>query len=658
MATKKNKKDETTSKAVVDQVVTDYLKYVEETTRTRFMPPDMPPINAMNQRQFLSQFNQFYKEQFNPDLFVRSDDEVMDQLQKVIKSCERHNNYFSIEVEKFRVVDDYDQIKKIMFNYYEYLARNKTKTKKRDNPYEYINMNQSDIRLLIVTYHVAVNLENNLSIRPEDLAAGKVVSEESFDVYICVPRVIDKYYFRINGIVRSTLYQIVDGSTYNNNYTNSKIPNISFKIIFMAARVFRYTIGLFDMMTGEEIKLLNYRANIFNKTVCVDKYFLAKMGFEGTMKFLGIHGVAVSNKPCLDESVYCFEKEEGKLYVIADKYLTDNDPVTQGFITCIFTNLIPGMDYRLVFKKEFWIRTLGGEFNRCGNDKYLAMFAGDPAVTDTYNKGMSILDSFENVYDIATKEDLRLKDESKEDMYSVLRWIMREFVELKKKDNYDVGIKRIRFGQYVAATYIYKVARGINRVSDQNNRITVESIKRAIRTDPMYLLKAISKSNLVSYRNIVSDMDSLLALKFSLKGISGIGEDDNNSIPESIRFVHPSHVGRIDLDASSDNNPGVTGLISPFNHMTDGYFTDYEEPDTWEEKYRDLYDDYIKANGELQLFDAKGKLLNIKGSETKAKTLKEKAVACQKILFTAMEAVEPGIYYYPFRQVGGMPYGV
>ena len=61
------------------------------------------------------------------------------------------------------------------------------------------------------------------------------------------------------------------------------------------------------------------------------------------------------------------------MYVVADKYLTDNDPVTQGFITCIFTNLIPGMDYRLVYDTKFWIRLLGGEFNRCSADKYLGI---------------------------------------------------------------------------------------------------------------------------------------------------------------------------------------------------------------------------------------------------------------------------------------------
>ena len=58
-------------------------------------------------------------------------------------------------------------------------------------------------------------------------------AEDFIDVIIAVPRVVDKYYFDINGIMRSTLFQIVDGSTYNNGTSNAKVPSITLKIIFM-----------------------------------------------------------------------------------------------------------------------------------------------------------------------------------------------------------------------------------------------------------------------------------------------------------------------------------------------------------------------------------------------------------------------------------------
>lgn len=593
----------------------------------------------MTQLELLADFDRDCKEKFNPLLFMRSDDEVMDQLQKVIKSCERkHNNYFSIEVLKFRVVDDYDEINRILYDYYEYITRNKPKQKKKDNQYGFINVNQSAVRLLIVTYRVAINLENNLSVRPEDLASGKAKAEDTFDVYITIPRVVNKYYFMINGIMRSILYQIVDGSTYNNNYTNSKIPNISFKIIFMAARVFRYTIDLHDEISDTDVRLYNYRANIFNKTVCVCNYFLAQYGFMGAMKFLGIQGVYISDRiPQNNNRVYAFKKAEN-LYIICDKYLTNNDLVTQAFVSCLYISLISGMNFNMAYDEKFWVRILGAMFNRLSAEKCLQMFSGDPTVVDTYNKGLSILDSFENIFDESTKEDLRLKESSKHDMYAIVRWILREFYALKKKDNYDVSIKRVRFGQYVAATYIFKVIRGINRVSDQNNRITVEAIKKAIRTDPMYLINAITKSNLVTYRNMVSDMDSLVGLKFTLRGISGIGETDSNSIPESIRFIHPSHIGLLDMDTSSDNNPGVTGMISPFVQLDHGYFSSKDEPDTWEERYQQIYDEYKKAEGIKEVIQVKESLLNINTDEAEKTSVMENAFAMKQSVITALQA--------------------
>ena len=593
----------------------------------------------MTQLELLADFDRDCKEKFNPLLFMRSDDEVMDQLQKVIKSCERkHNNYFSIEVLKFRVVDDYDEINRILYDYYEYITRNKPKQKKKDNQYGFINVNQSAVRLLIVTYRVAINLENNLSVRPEDLASGKAKAEDTFDVYITIPRVVNKYYFMINGIMRSILYQIVDGSTYNNNYTNSKIPNISFKIIFMAARVFRYTIDLHDEISDTDVRLYNYRANIFNKTVCVCNYFLARYGFMGAMKFLGIQGVYISDRiPQNNNRVYAFKKAEN-LYIICDKYLTNNDLVTQAFVSCLYISLISGMNFNMAYDEKFWVRMLGAMFNRLSAEKCLQMFSGDPTVVDTYNKGLSILDSFENIFDESTKEDLRLKESSNHDMYAIVRWILREFYALKKKDNYDVSIKRVRFGQYVAATYIFKVIRGINRVSDQNNRITVEAIKKAIRTDPMYLINAITKSNLVTYRNMVSDMDSLVGLKFTLRGISGIGETDSNSIPESIRFIHPSHIGLLDMDTSSDNNPGVTGMISPFVQLDHGYFSSKDEPDTWEERYQQIYDEYKKAEGIKEVIQVKESLLNINTDEAEKTSVMENAFAMKQSVITALQA--------------------
>ena len=493
----------------------------------------------MNQREFISKFIDDTKMKMNPELFERSNDKIMQQLMDAIKSCERTGAYFSIKVKGFTVVDDYNEVNKILYNYYEKAYRNKTKAKRKDNRYEFINLNESDIRLLIVHY----------------LIADKDTSQD-LDVIIAVPRIVDDYYFKIDGIMRSTLYQVVDGSTYNNSTSMSKAPSVTMKLVFMAVRVFRKYMDL-PLVTGETVKATYYTAFCFNKTVGALKYILAKYGFYGTISFLGLTGIYLTNYPVVRDDFYCFKKGE-KLYISVPKMLFDQDLITQTFISTVFSSIYEGIPLNEFYTNTFWVRSIGADFNRISGDKFIEIFTeGDKAtVPDTLDKGYSILDSFETIYDRCTYNALKLREEDKHDMYSVLRWMLREFNALRTKDNLDISVKRIRFEEYVASLYVMKIARGIYRVADQNKRASIESIIRAIKTDPLYLLKAIVMSKMISYRNMVSDMDSMQALKFTYKGVSGLGEGGNKSIPDIYRSIQPSHVGRVDLDASSDGNHG------------------------------------------------------------------------------------------------------
>ena len=233
----------------------------------------------MNQREAISIFSDTNRARFNPVYFQRDEDEIVTELMNVIHSCERKNDFFTIEVSSFRVVDDYDEINQILYNYYNDLTKNKAKNKKRDNQYEFINLNESYIRLLIVTYHI------------KDRA-----TEDYLDVIIAIPRIVDRYYFYINGIMRSTLFQIVDGSTYNNATSNAKIPSITLKIIFMATRVTRYYTAI-QSTDGDDLRLTHYVTRIFNKTVPAAKYIFAKFGLYGGLEFFGLSGtVFVTDK--------------------------------------------------------------------------------------------------------------------------------------------------------------------------------------------------------------------------------------------------------------------------------------------------------------------------------------------------------------------------
>ena len=551
-----------------------------------------------NQREMISRFISESRDKFNPKFFERSEDEIMDQLMKVILSCERESKYFTIKVDSFRVVDDFDEINRTLYNYYENLTKNKAKSKKRNNPYEYINLNPSAIRLLVVKYYV------------------KDKSDEDFiEVIIAVPRIVDKYYFDINGIMRSTLFQIVDGSTYNNGTSNAKVPSITLKIIFMATRVTRYY-NSFKTTKGEEVKLNYYHSRIFNKGISACKYILAKYGYYGFIDFMGINdSIIITSFDMNDDDYYTFQASSN-IFINSPKFILDRVPVVQTAVATLLQSIVDGIDYMHVFDTNFWIRSLGAEFTSGGMEKMIYILdPDDDSVPDTLDKGLSILESLENIYDNNTRDEIRLPMEDKATTYHLLRWIMREFNALRLKDNLDIGFKKIRFAEYIASLYAFKVAQGIYRVSDANKRASIEGIRKAIRTDPNFLLTAITKSKMVSYRNMVSDMDSMQALKFTYKGVSGLGENSNDSIPSIYRSIHPSHIGRVDLDSSSDGNPGITGTICPFAPNFDGFFDDYQEPNSWEQEFMTVMDEYHKLYGKSQALVFEQKVLGVDKTE-------------------------------------------
>lgn len=546
----------------------------------------------MTQQELVSKFVDSKEIKFNPALFTRDDLAIIEELKNAILSCERSNEYFEIKVLNFEVVDDYAKINSILSHHYDGTSRNKTKSEKKNNPYEFINLNDSDIRLLLVKYF----------IKAKD-------GEDTLDVIIAVPRIVEKYYFRINGIMRSTLYQVVDGSTYNNGTSNSKNPSVTLKIIFMATRVFRWYTEL-TCTDGGILKPTYYNSRIFNKTVPALKYILAKYGYIGGLEFLGVQGVYLTNYDPKSHDYYTIQCNE-VTYLSVIKEFYDANFLIQSLVATLYYAIIPGIPYEMVFDPNFWIRSLGADFNSLGEEKFLNVLMGyDDTITDPITKGLSILDSFETIYDISTKQSIHLPEEDKHDMYCVFRWMLREFNNLRLKDNLDISIKKIRFAEYIASLYAMKIARGIYRAADFNKKVTLQTLRKAIRTNPNYLLTAISKCKMVSYRNMVSDMDSLIGLKFTFKGVSGLGENSNQSIPQIYRSVNISHLGNIDLDSSSDGNPGMTGTICPYVQMHDGFFTDYQEPNFWEDEFHETVTNYENLKGMKQALIFEKKVLN------------------------------------------------
>ena len=176
------------------------------------------------QKELLAKFNSEKRPKFNPKLFERSDDDLIESVKKIICSCQRDQPNFKFKVMSFTVIENYDEIKQTLCAYEEGLR--KGKNKKKINKYQYVNLKDTDMKLLVVQYYI------------EAKPTKKIDSPYILTQYICIPRIVKDFYFRIAGTYYSAMYLIADASTYNNGTSkNSKSDSVVFKTPFGPIRM-------------------------------------------------------------------------------------------------------------------------------------------------------------------------------------------------------------------------------------------------------------------------------------------------------------------------------------------------------------------------------------------------------------------------------------
>ena len=532
--------------------------------------------NMITQAQFMRLYNETHRENFNEELFQRSNQDIMNCMKKIILSCER-DKYFTLKVLSMKEYYNYEEIINILKDH---LDKNRKKNSKVENPYDYISINDSDFMLLEVKWFIRHNGEEIWKV--DDVDQIVVNPWDIMTVYIILPRFTRKYYLRLNGNYYSDIFQIVDGSTYNNTTNGAKskkVPCNTFKTMFTPIKIYRLFYDMIDVTTNTPVRHTVYNSVInivFNNSVNCMYYILANFGLYEAMDFLDIHCVRILDTPIADDKWYNFEKNG--IFISYPKYC-GQDPMAQAFAATLYCAIEPDTRIDDLFNIRYWIRLLGKCFRN-----------------DSIDKGLFILDALDGTYDLITQEQLHLPENAKFDIYQVLRWLMREFNYIRKKNNIDITLKRYRIGEPIAAVYARKMIMGLSRVADMGKKVTLMSVKRAIYTHPMYVINnIINMSNLIAYRDMVNDNDATVAIKYTYKGISGLGEN-KTEIQQSYRYVDPSHAGILDLDSSTTSDPGMSGTICPLTKTyPDNSFSNYKEPNFWEEKYKRYQDEFFEA---------------------------------------------------------------
>ena len=525
--------------------------------------------------EMLYKYTLEHREPFNPIIFERNDDDIVEQLQRVILTCQR-DKYYTIKVNSFEIIDSPIKIHEKMKSYEQ--ARIDRTSKPIDNIYDFIPIKSSKTRLMVVNYTIGIRDKY-----------------ENLEVLINLPRYTDKYYFQLQGNYYMPMLQIVDGSTYNNANTNAKCASVTQKTIFMPIKIFRFHQTL-TTIDGEELPIVLYSSNIFNRTINTFKYILAKYGLMGTFALSKIGCIKVLDyKPNVNNKYYVFEKFG--IYITVPKMIFDADYVTQSLIFTIIRLIHKDVKYNDLFTIDFWIDRLDHDINIT---KY------------SREKGEKLLESLEGIYDPATMLAINLPYEKKDNIYKVLLWLMRQFSDLMIKDNQDSSLKRVRLSEYLASLYAIKLSTGVRRISVSGKRATISTIRKAINISPNYLLSQITKCSLVNYRNAVNEDDGIHCTKFTYKGISGIGEKSGSNVSEIQRRMDVSNLGIVEPTSSSDSNPGLSGVLCPYTNLReDGFFKEVHDPDNWEERFSLLMDEYKAVTGMIEVATFKNKILNV-----------------------------------------------
>ena len=544
----------------------------------------------MNQKEFLNKFNSDPRHvyQMNPALFKRSDEDILYYVQQLYLSIQKQmgvNSYYTVHIQNFEIIEDYASVKEILSKYQEAAIKKSVKLRgTTDNRFNFIDLKESDVKILVIEIYI-------------EAYDGKEIIES----VIAVPRIVDGQYIILNGNVRQLMWQLVDASTYNNQTSNSKNQMVVFKTQFQPIKLYRNVNTLYTV-DNEEIPCITFDCETFSKSVTAVDYIFAKMGLLKGLEFLGLNSVVWINKcpPQRNKELdYVFApKKNDELFIAVPKSIFQVNHVLQHIIyTLVSESSRKFMTFENMFDQDTWLEALGKHFS----------------ITSSRSKAISVLSSFEMVYDLITKEITRLEEEDKRDVYTILRWLLYEYNSLIMKSNLDVYAKRIRTSEYCAYLIAPKLSKAIYALSDLGEKVNLAQIKQRILIPYDWMLTELAKQSIVVFNDTITDCDSFNAIRYSRNGPSAINEGNSNAnLPDIYRYLHPTSLGILDDCASGNSAPGIAGILVPLaNLYPGGYFNpDYKEPNTWREALNDQLDNNDKEKNLIQIVKRERKILN------------------------------------------------
>ena len=546
----------------------------------------------MNQGQFIQKFNSNPKHvlQINPELFKRDENEIIENIKLLYLSIQKTmgvDSYFTLHIRNFTVIEDYDSVRSILAKYQEAAIKKSVKLRgNTENRFNFIDLKESDVKILIIEMYLEA-----------------YDTHEIVETVLAVPRVVNGQYVNLNGNERQMMFQMVDASTYNNQTSNSKNPMVVFKTNFQPIKIYR-NIYTLHTITNEDIDCVHFDCDTFSKSLPACEYIFAKMGLTRGLQFLGLGGQIWIHPtlPPYPEDHYIFQpnklSEATQYYIAVPRSLFNGNYVLQHVVNTILNESNRKfMTYEQINSNDTWLEALGRHYS----------------LATPRTKAISVLSSFEMIYDRITKDISRMDPNDMTDIYAVLRWCMYEFNALILKSNLDIYQKRFRVGEYAAFLIAPKLFKAMCTLGDMGDRVNTISIKKRIMIPFDYLLTELGKESIVVFNDTVTDCDSFNAIRYSKNGPSAISDSNGNAaMPVIYRYLHPTSLGVSCLNTSSPSNPGTSSVLVPFITLSHGGYVDpnYHEPNGWRDRVINNINEYKKETKLKQIVERVNPILD------------------------------------------------
>lgn len=517
-------------------------------------------------------------EEFNDDfIFARDDISFEELVIMVMKDFETIDN---IEIVKIELVRDQDEV-----DYNRHTININYKKKRLDEIEIPKRKYVSETRFAEMNFTIKITTNLNQTV---------IVKR------ILLP-VDDDGSYLINSKVWKPIWQLCDANTYTQRGKvtfKSRMPIIIYQtknrmITDTSGREWNLTSHSYALDTKSKRRGAKKKTKFINPMMI----FAAKMGLHRAIAFFDMEGIIelVDSVDVDLTEIYTYFPIDEVYIRIPTQIMEEHEMVRNVVCMLVYcSNRDFPVSWDLLEDRDYWICRIG--YIGSIKNKNIASFR---------DKGYTTIHMIERLYDTISEKNLRLPKVYKQNVYYILYWMIMNFNTLRARNNMDMNNKRIRKNEYIVMSSLgKKVSENINKLIEKKSKSkmnTMDTLLELFNFPSDIILSGMKNiSDVVKSDDIVNDMSFLQELAYSSKGPNSLGETSSKMISAKYRYLHPSQMGILDLNVSSNSDPGMSGSFVPFVKLYDGFFFN-PNPDPCEAEYDGLKElhDYLQGHPEV-----------------------------------------------------------